>query len=82
MREVIQRNYETDDIDEAAQLYFQNYMYPFLQPYDPEKYYPYPKLVQEQMERNCIYKITKLGDTVRREYFGIDPLPYKESLVC
>jgi glycosyltransferase involved in cell wall biosynthesis len=82
VQEAIQRKYGTDDIDEAAQIYFQEYIYPFLQPYDPEKYCRYPKLVQEQMERNGIYKISKQGESVRREFLGIDPLPYKEPSAC
>jgi len=50
VREIIQYKYGTSDIDEASQLYFKSQVQPFLQPYDPEKYYPYPRLVREQME--------------------------------
>jgi glycosyltransferase involved in cell wall biosynthesis len=76
VREVIKHKYGTEDIDKATQLHLQRNVSPFLQRYDPEKYYPYPRLVREQMERNCLYKITKHNDTVRWEHFGIDPLPY------
>lgn len=79
LREVIQQKYGTQDIDEAAELYLQRSVYPFLQAYDTEKYYPYPRLVREQMDRNCIYRITQSDKGVRREFFGIAPLPYRRS---
>jgi glycosyltransferase involved in cell wall biosynthesis len=72
--EVIQQKYNTKDIDEAADLFMEQKVFPFLQKYDPEKYYPYPRLVREQMDRNCIYKITKTDGKVKRNYFGVKPL--------
>jgi len=76
VREVIQQKYGTDDVDEAAEMYFRNHVFPYLQPYDPQKYCPYPRLVREQMERNCIYKVSEVGGLVKREYHCIDPPPY------
>jgi glycosyltransferase involved in cell wall biosynthesis len=78
VREILPQKYGTDDIDEAAERYLQENVYPFLQPYDLNKYYPYPRLVREQMERNPIYKIVRSDGVVTREYCGIDPLPYRE----
>lgn len=72
---VIRRKYGTEDLDKAAHLHFQRNIAPFLQEYDPDKYHPYPKLVREQMARNCIYRIKECGNIVDREYLGIDPLP-------
>lgn len=77
VRDVIQEKYGTDDVDEAAEIHFRNYVFPYLQPYDSQKYYPYPRLVREQMERNCIYRITKSDSNVGREYYGIEPQPYR-----
>jgi len=77
VRQAIQHKYGTQDIDEAAEHYLRRSVYPFLQPYDPDEYYVYPRLVQEQMGRNCIYRIVKSDDKVKREYLGIDPLPYE-----
>jgi len=68
LRAVIQRKYGTSDIDEAAELYLQTNFYPFLQKYNPEKHYPYPELVQEQMQQNPIYKIAQKGNTFTRIY--------------
>ena len=41
--------YGTADLNEAARIFMQERVYPFLQNYDPDRYYPYPKLVLERM---------------------------------
>ncbi len=66
----IKQKYQTVDIDEAAEIYLQNYVYPFLQRYDPQKFYPYPRLVKDQMDKNCIYKITERDGIFHREFFS------------
>ena len=74
VHKAIQRKYGTDDINKAAHLYFKSYVFPFLQPYDPEKYCPYPILVQNQMKQNSIYNVSKTNNLFNRGYYGIDPL--------
>jgi glycosyltransferase involved in cell wall biosynthesis len=41
--------YGTADLNEAARKFLGERVYPFLQEYDPEKYYPYPRLVLERL---------------------------------
>ena len=72
LRNTLQEKYGTDDVERAAELYMQNNVYPFLYPYDPNKHYPYPRLVQEQMQKNSIYKLKSINGTIQREYLGID----------
>lgn len=74
LKEAIVRKYDTEDIDEATSKYLAENVYPFLQDYDPTRYYAYPTLVKEQMERHCIYRIHREGASLHREYYGIDPL--------
>jgi glycosyltransferase involved in cell wall biosynthesis len=52
VRSIIKGKYGTDDIGEACDIYMQKDFYPYLEKYYPEKYYPYPKLIEEQM-RKC-----------------------------
>ena len=68
--EKIQLKYQTSDLDRAAETFMQAHVYPFLQPYDPLKYAPYPSLILSQMERNPIYRFHPSGDTLERTYFG------------
>jgi len=41
--------YGTADLDEAGKIFLRDRVLPFLQEYDPDKYYPYPKLVFERL---------------------------------
>jgi len=41
--------YSTADLGEAGKIFLRDRVYPFLQQYDPDKYYPYPKLVFERL---------------------------------
>ena len=68
----VQRKYGTSDLDVAARLYMERHVLPYLEPYDPDRYYPYPRLVQEQMERNPVYKISKSKRGLTRDYLGVD----------
>jgi hypothetical protein len=53
---------------------------PFLQPYDPEKYYPYPRLVKDSMEKNCTYRIVEKEGVVQRECSEVGRSPHPETL--
>lgn len=49
VQEQIVKKYGTADLDEAAKIYLNDKFLPFLQVYDPQKYYPYPKLIREHL---------------------------------
>lgn len=68
VREVIPRKYGTQDVDEAAEIYMRKNIYPFLQVYEPEMYFPYPTLIQEQMSKKPVYKMTINNNALTREY--------------
>jgi len=72
---VMEQTYGTNDINEAARLYMERRVLPNLEPYDPGKYYPYPSLVLEQMQKNPIYRICSAGGRLTREFYGIGPIP-------
>lgn len=42
LRERIVERYGTDDLAHAADLYLRDHVLPYLEPYDEERYYPYP----------------------------------------
>jgi len=69
---IVEKKYGTKNFDEAALLYMERHVLPYLQPYDPEKYYPYPSLVRAQMEKNPIYKIYQEKGQRKRRFLGID----------
>jgi len=75
LESIVREKYGTDDFEEAASVYMQRHILPYLEPYDPEKYYPYPALVAGQMERNPIYKIYKEQGKLKRRFCGIDYPP-------
>ncbi len=78
VQEAIQHKYDTQDIDQAAQLYFQQNVCSLLKKYDPEKYYPYPELVRKQMALNSIYRIVQSDDgKMERRFLGVHPLVYE-----
>ena len=72
---IVQEKYGTSDLAEAACIYMQRHVLPYLEPYDPEKYYPYPALVAEQMKKNPIYKIYEEEGRLKRRFLGIDHPP-------
>ena len=72
---IIEEKYGTGDFTEAASIYMQRHILPYLEPYDPEKYYPYPALVAEQMKKNPIYKIYEADGKLKRRFCGIDYPP-------
>ncbi len=72
---IIQEKYGTGDLAEAAGIYMQRHVLGYLEPYDPEKYYPYPALVAEQMKKNPIYKIYQDQGKLKRRFCGIDYPP-------
>ena len=55
---VIEEKYGTNDVHEAARLYMQRRVFPFLVPYDESEHGPYPEIVREMMETNPIYRIS------------------------
>jgi glycosyltransferase involved in cell wall biosynthesis len=72
---IIEEKYGTSDLAEAASIYMQRHVLPYLEPYDPKKYYPYPTLVAEQMEKNPIYRIYEEQGKLKRRFCGIDYPP-------
>ncbi|MFH1425971.1 MAG: glycosyltransferase [Candidatus Kerfeldbacteria bacterium] len=65
--------YDTTDFSEASQRYMQETVFPLLALYDPKEYFPYPKLVEEQMRLNPIYKIvTAENGYMKRKYHGVN----------
>ena len=67
IREIIRDKWGTDNIAEAAGIYFRSSILPFLQFYDPKKYWPYPSIIEEQMKTNPIYKIQAEDGTIGRK---------------
>lgn len=74
IRSVILQKYGTIDIDEAAEIYLKDFCLPFLQPYDPEKFFPYPDLVQKQIAINPIYQIKNKNGAIMRDFLGTNQL--------
>ena len=72
---IVEQKYDTKDLTEAAGIYLENQFLPSLEIYNPDKCFPYPSLVLEQMKRNPIYKISSYEDKLTREFLGIDPVP-------
>lgn len=62
--------FATHDLDEAAEKYMQENIYPFITRYSPDDYYPYPSLVVTQMNTTPIYRVVKHDKTISREYLG------------
>jgi hypothetical protein len=48
------QKYGTEDLNEAAEIFMRERVEPFLQEYDPDQYYPYPRLVAEKLDRRQI----------------------------
>ena len=69
---VVEKKYGTDDLDEAANIYMNRNVLPFLQPYDPEQHHPYPSLVLEQLQRNPVYRIEDENGCRIRRRLGAD----------
>jgi len=63
---IVEDKYGTRDLDEAAALYMQRSVLPWLEPYDEKKFGPYPTLVRELMRTNPVYRIgERNGQPVR-----------------
>lgn len=45
IREVINKKYGTDSMQEAAEIFWKEKVEPFIVPYDADKYYPYPEII-------------------------------------
>jgi len=72
INDVVEKKYGTNNLDEAARIYLERNIFPYLQLYDPDKFYPYPGLIIKQMEKNPIYKIYREGKSLKRQFFKID----------
>ena len=71
---IVEQKYGTKNFEKAAAMYLEQNVLPYLEPYDPKKYYPYPALVREQMDRNPIYRISTCDSKLTRKFTGLDPL--------
>ena len=65
---VVLEKYGTTDLITAATLYMSKSILPYLQHYNPKKYYPYPSIVEEQMEKNPVYRVSWIGKDCKREF--------------
>lgn len=50
IKSAIKLKYNTDDFETACKSYMEKYFWPFIDNYDPEKYYPYPTLIKNAIE--------------------------------
>ena len=66
----VEIKYGTKDIDEAADIYMQTNVYPFIMKYDQVQYFSYPNIVKQQINNNPIFKVFKTSGAFSREYFG------------
>jgi len=72
IKSVIEEKYGTHDFNAAASLYMERHVLPYLEPYDPQKHYPYPSLILEQMKLNPFYRIIETNGQKIRESYGVD----------
>lgn len=70
IEDIIFEKYGTRDVNEAAAIYMQKHLLPYLMPYDPEKYYPYPPLIEKQMRANPYFKIVNINGQISRKFLG------------
>jgi len=68
---IVERKYGTTDLVEAARMYMDRHVMPYLEPYDAEKYQAYPTLVREQMETNPVYRIAEENGRKSRHYLEL-----------
>lgn len=47
--EVISEKYNTNNIEKAADIYMETQVFPFLQKYEPKKYFPYPIMIEKSL---------------------------------
>ena len=50
---IIPQKYGTDNFEDACRVYIENKVRPRIEQYDPEKYYPYPKIIQDAMDNGA-----------------------------
>ncbi len=68
--DIVETKYDTKDINQAADIYMQTHVYPFLMKYEQDKYFPYPNIVKLQMNSNPIFKLIKKSGAFARDYYG------------
>ena len=54
---IVEKKYDTIDLNEAAARYLQRHVLPFLEEYNEEKYGPYPTIARDLMQTNPVYRI-------------------------
>ena len=70
---VIADKYGTTSMQAAAELYMQRHVLPYLEPYALRGSHPYPALVNEQLQKNPIFRIEDGPGGRRRTFLGFDP---------
>jgi glycosyltransferase involved in cell wall biosynthesis len=77
---ILSDRYGTSDLAEAGQAYLRRHVLPHLERYEERGRYPYPRLVAEQIQRNPIFEIRRLGGAAddsepqfERRFLGFDP---------
>jgi len=78
---IVSDRYGTSDLAEAGRSYMQRHILPHLERYEERGRYPYPRLVAEQIQRNPIFEIQRLGGGaggdsaphLERRFLGFDP---------
>lgn len=66
LQSLVCRKYGTDDMALAQRIYVEENVLPYLEPYDPTRFYPYPSLVLDAMQKNPLYRITREEGRVMR----------------
>jgi glycosyltransferase involved in cell wall biosynthesis len=70
---ILRSKYGTEDMAEAAALYVQRHVLPFLEPYERRGIHPYPSLVAEQLAHNPIFVIEDGANGTVRRFVGFEP---------
>ena len=55
-RDIAIKKYGTYDLEKASQIYMNTNILPYLVSYDPEKYYPYPEIIQNIINNENIHE--------------------------
>lgn len=70
LRWAVKEYYGTTDLEEAARIYMSTRFLPHIVPYDPDRYYPYPRIVREVMKAYPIYRVRRENNRIVRDYHG------------
>jgi glycosyltransferase involved in cell wall biosynthesis len=72
LREAIEKKYGTRDVEEAARIYMQRHVLPYLEPW-PDTDSPIPEVLEEYRSRHPIFEIVGSGSSATRRFLGFDP---------